>query len=74
MKPQEAIFLAGESIPFGLVISAPRALRLSGRRIAARLRKLAARDDLTTRIAGVALMLGGLACLVRVVLGYAAVL
>ena len=74
MKPQDAIFLAGESIPFGLVISAPRALTLTFRRIAASVRKLVARDDLATRIAAVALMFGGLACLVWVALGYAAAL
>jgi len=74
MKPQDAIFLAGESIPFGLAISAPRAMTLTFRRIAARVRKLVARDELATRMAAAGLMFGGLACLVSVVLGYAAAL
>ncbi|HLB16004.1 MAG TPA: hypothetical protein VJM14_13820 [Burkholderiales bacterium] len=74
MKTQDAIFLAGESIPFGLAISAPRAMTLTFRRIAGRARKLVARDELATRIAAVGLMFGGLACLVWVVLGYAAAL
>ncbi len=74
MKPQDAIFLAGESIPFGFAISAPRTLSATFRGIAARVRKLAARDDLVTRIAAVGLMFGGLATLVWVALGYAAVL
>jgi len=74
MKHHDAIFLAGESIPFGSAISAPRELTLAFRWIAARARDLAARDDLGTRIAAVALMFGGLAGLVWVALGYAAVL
>ena len=60
MKPTEAVFLAGESIPFGCAISVTHAL--------------AARDDLGRRIAAVALILGGLACLVWVAVGYAGVL
>ena len=74
MKSQDTIFLAGESIPFGLVISAPRAMTLTFRRIAASVRKLVARDDLGTRIAAAGLMFGGLAYLVWVALGYAAAL
>lgn len=74
MKHYDAIFLAGESIPFGVVISAPRELTAGFRRLASRARKLATRDDLATRIAAVGLMFGGLACLVWVVLGYAAAL
>jgi hypothetical protein len=74
MKSQDTIFLAGESIPFGLVISAPRAMTLTFRRVAARVRKLVARDDLGTRIAAVGLMFGGLACLVWVAVGYTTVL
>ena len=74
MKHHDAIFLAGESIPFGSVICAPRELTLAFRGIVARARELAARDDLAMRIAAVALMFGGLACLVWVALGYAAAL
>jgi len=74
MKHYDAIFLAGESIPFGSAISAPRDLTLAFRRIAARARKLVARDDLGTRIAAVALMFGGLSCLVWLAVAYAAVL
>lgn len=74
MKHYDAIFLAGESIPFGSAISAPRDLTLAFCRIAARARDLVARDDLAMRIAAAALMFGGLAGLVWVVLGYAAVL
>jgi hypothetical protein len=74
MKPQDTIFLAGESIPFGLAISAPRTLTLTFRRVAARVRKLVARDDLGTRIAAIGVIFGGLACLVWVVIGYAAAL
>jgi hypothetical protein len=61
MKPQDAIFLAGESIPFGVAISAPRTLTLASCRVA-------------TRTAAVALVFGGLACLVWVAVGYAAAL
>ncbi len=74
MKPQDAVFLAGESIPFGVAISAPRALTLTFRRIAARVRKLVARDELATRMAAAGLMFGGLACLVWVASGHAAAL
>lgn len=70
MKPQDAIFLAGESIPFGIAIAAPHALR----RIGARVRKLVARDDLATRLAAIGVIFGGLACLVGVAVGYATVL
>ena len=74
MKPQDAIFLAGESIPFGSAISARRDLTVGFRRLASRARELVTRDDLATRIAAVGLMFGGLACLVWVALGHAAAL
>jgi hypothetical protein len=60
MKPQETVFLAGESIPFGRAISVTHAV--------------VARDARGTWIAAVALTLGGLACLVWVAAGYAAAL
>jgi hypothetical protein len=62
MKTQDAIFLAGESIPFGRAISIPS------------VRALATRDTLGMRLAAAALMFGGLACLAWVALGYVAAL
>jgi hypothetical protein len=58
MKTQEAVSLAGESIPFGRAISVPS------------VRTLAARDTLGMRLAAAALMFGALAGLVWIVLGY----
>jgi len=66
-KPQDVIFLAGETIPFGEAIAVPRGLSVD-------LRRLAASDTLGTRIAAAAVMFGGLACLVWAALGYAAAL
>ena len=74
MKPQDAVFLAGESIPFGHGLSAPRAPTLLLGGLASRARALIASDERGTRIAAVALMFGGLGCLVGVALGYAAAL
>lgn len=69
-KPQDVIFLAGETIPFGDAIAAPRGLAVDLRRLG----ELATRDGLGARIAAAALMFGGLGCLVWVALRYAAAL
>jgi hypothetical protein len=66
-KPQDVIFLAGETIPFGEAIAVPRGLSVD-------LRRLVASDTLGTRIAASALMFGGLAALVWMALGYVAAL
>jgi hypothetical protein len=74
MRQQDAIFLAGESIPFGGAISAPRGLTAGLRRLARRAAELAARDDLATRAVAAAFMFGGLAGLTWAALGYVAAL
>jgi hypothetical protein len=66
-KPQDVIFLAGETIPFGEAIAVPRGLSVD-------LGRLATSDTLGARIAASALMFAGLACLVWVALGYVAAL
>jgi hypothetical protein len=74
MKTRDAVFLAGESIPFGRGLSAPRAPTLGFGGLASRARALVTSDGRGMRIAAVALMFGGLGCLVGVALGYAAAL
>jgi hypothetical protein len=74
MKPQDVIFLAGESIPFGEAIRTPRGLAIDLRRLASRMRALATRDDLATRIVAAAVIFGGLAPLVLLALRSAAAL
>jgi hypothetical protein len=72
MRNQDAVFLAGESIPLGRTISAPRGLTAGFRRIAGRAGAAAAADRLAVRVAAAAVMLGGLAYLVWWATGYAA--
>jgi hypothetical protein len=74
MRQQDALFLAGESIPFGGATPAPRGRMAGVRRVARRTGELANRDDLATRAAAAALMFGGLAWLTWAALGYVAAL
>jgi hypothetical protein len=69
-KPQDVIFLAGETIPFGEAIAVPRGLAVDPRRVAA----VIEHDGLETRIAAAAVMFGGLASLVWLALSYVAAL
>jgi hypothetical protein len=70
MKPQDAIFLAGETIPFGDAIATPRGLSVDPERLA----RVINHDGMETRIAAAVVLFGGLACLVWVALGYVAAL